>query len=204
VLCCAVLQERAEVSRLRRALSEATAAGEREYLDLEEQLAEAERSRAAAAARAADLEARLEQQQQQQQPQSQQQPEQQQEEEVQQLRQQLEQQAAELQHLRQQQEQRFDVHDLQSLQQRVQEVRGGLPACCMACVLWVEPELPCWCVVSEKRACRLQSVDSNQSCNTCNITPTPTHPHTHTPTYIYTASSPVFTFIPPRITPTHT
>jgi hypothetical protein len=55
VLC--TRQERSEVARLRRSLAEATAAGEREYLDLEQQLAEAERARAAAAARAKELEA---------------------------------------------------------------------------------------------------------------------------------------------------
>jgi hypothetical protein len=53
------LQERAEVSRLKRALAESTAAGEREYLDLEQQLAEAERSRAAACNRATELHAQL-------------------------------------------------------------------------------------------------------------------------------------------------
>lgn len=53
------LQERAEVARLKRALSEATAAGEREYLDLEQQLAESERARAAACHRANQLEQEL-------------------------------------------------------------------------------------------------------------------------------------------------
>ncbi|WIA36554.1 hypothetical protein OEZ86_007846 [Tetradesmus obliquus] len=51
--------ERAEVARLKRALAESTAAGEREYLDLEQQLAEAERSRAAACNRASELQAKL-------------------------------------------------------------------------------------------------------------------------------------------------
>lgn len=53
------MQERAEVARLKRALAESTAAGEREYLDLEQQLAEAERSRAAACNRASELQAKL-------------------------------------------------------------------------------------------------------------------------------------------------
>jgi hypothetical protein len=49
-------QSRAEATRLRAALSEAAAAGQREYVDLEQQLAESERARAAAAARLAALE----------------------------------------------------------------------------------------------------------------------------------------------------
>lgn len=48
------------MARLKRALAESTAAGEREYLDLEQQLAEAERARAAACTRAAELQAALE------------------------------------------------------------------------------------------------------------------------------------------------
>ena len=48
--CVSAPQEQDEAARLRRQLSEARANTEREYLDLEEQLAEAERSRAAARA----------------------------------------------------------------------------------------------------------------------------------------------------------
>lgn len=113
------------MSRLRRALSEATAAGEREYLDLEEQLAEAERSRAAAAARTAQLEAQLQQQGQGgDQPAEQQQ---QQQQEVQRLQEQVREQAAELEQLRQQQQQKQqqevpDGDGLQTLQDRVQKV----------------------------------------------------------------------------------
>lgn len=108
-----LLQERAEVTRLRRALSEATAAGEREYLDLEEQLAEAERSRAAAAAKAEDLEqqlrGRLTEQQEHHHGQ----------EDFQQLQQQLQAQQAELEALRSQSQQ---VQDHSALQAQLLEV----------------------------------------------------------------------------------
>jgi hypothetical protein len=133
------LQERAEVSRLRRALSEATAAGEREYLDLEEQLAEAERSRAAAAARVAELEAQLQQQSRGQSPEHPQQL--QPGEDLQQLQQQVLDQATELELLRQQGQQpqhgSADQDGLQVLQQRVQEVSMQIQ---------VQQLQNCWCV----------------------------------------------------------